>query len=276
MAISLANIRKGRGLKPPKGVIYGPGGVGKTTWAANAPDPVFLMTEEGEGLLDLPAFEVREGDPLLRSWDELIECIGFLVEGDHDRKTVVLDSADAAEALLHKSVCEAWGQPSIDSNGGEFGYGRGYIAALDEARVLLRGLDACRQRGMAIIVVAHSETKPFHDPMAESYDTYTIRLHKSFAAALHDWSDFVVFANWKAHVVHDDSDGKRAVSKDAQKRRRAVGTGDRVLYTEKRPAFMAKNRYSLPAELPLEWQAFEEAIAASAKALTSTPSNKEK
>ena len=37
-------------------------------------------------------------------------------------------------------------------------------------------------------------------------------------------------------------------------------SGDRIIYTNNDPAFLAKNRYNLPDELPMEWPAIREAM----------------
>jgi hypothetical protein len=44
-------------------------------------------------------------------------------------------------------------------------------------------------------------------------------------------------------------------------RTRGQGEGERVMYTEERPTWIAKNRYGLPAEMPLSWSAFMEKFA---------------
>jgi len=250
VAIDLSSIRTGARVKPPKVVIYGPGGVGKTTWAAGAPSPIFLFTEEGQGLLDVPRFEPRDGDPVLRTWTELIECLAALHSQEHSYETVVIDSLDFAEPMLWEHTAHSRGQGDIEG----FGFGKGYAFAVDEARTMFGWLDALRNdRGMAIILVSHSEIVRIEDPAVESYDRHDLRLQKRLAAHVDHWSDCVLFASYEQHVVRD----KEAFNRE---RRRAVGQGERVLYTEARPSFRAKNRYELPPRLPLVWQAFQDAI----------------
>jgi hypothetical protein len=114
---------------------------------------------------------------------------------------------------------------------------------------------------MAIILLAHSDTKKYEAPDHEPYDRYKLRLHDRFAHLVHDWCDAMLFANWKVHVVKDTGTLDKKTT-------RGVGTGERVMYTEERPAWWAKNRYSLPFELPLSWNALQDAMATSVQSPT--------
>jgi len=255
MAVKIDSIRKGVRIKPPKVVLYGVGGIGKTTWAAAAPKPIFLFTEEGQGMLDVPRFE-PDGKPTIQSWEQAIECLSVLHSEEHDFNTVVIDSLDFCEPLLQSYAARSRGKDGIE----DFGFGKGYTFAVDDAMVMLRWLDALRDnRNMAIILICHAESKRFESPDAESYDRYKLKLHDRLAARVYDWADCVLFSNYKAHVVRD----KEAFG---QERKRAVGIGERIIYTEERPAFWAKNRYSLPPELPMSWGAFQDAVSRAAAA----------
>jgi len=263
MAISLSNITGGQSIRPPKITVYGVGGIGKTTFASMAPKPIFLPTEDGIGLLDVKRFEFeREGgrkDAIIRSWQELLDCVSALCTGKHDYQTVVVDTLDFAEPLLWKHTAEKYSKPDIE----DFGYGKGYVYAVDEARSLLAGLDMLRdQRGMSIILLAHSDTKKYDAPDHEPYDRYKLRLHDRLGNLVHDWSDALLFANWRSHIVKD----VKGSGKSKKETARGVGQGERVMYTEERPAWWAKNRYRLPLELPMNWEAFQGAVAASVAA----------
>jgi hypothetical protein len=128
-------------------IVYGTHGVGKTSFAASAPSPIFLQTEDGLGLIDRPTFG------LLRSFDEVMQAVGSLYSEDHKYQTLVLDSVDHLEPLVWAQVCKDNGWPNIETPG----YGKGYVAALDMWRLLIDGLRALRDdRQMSIILIAHS------------------------------------------------------------------------------------------------------------------------
>lgn len=264
MSIDLKAMTKtGPNLKPPKVVIMGVGGIGKTTFYAGdktqdivgAPKPYFIFTEEGMGRLSVPRLELRKNDPVVRSFEEVMDAIEALYTQEHEYQTLVIDTFDGLEPLLWDYTARMRNVDDIEA----FGYGKGYLYAVDHARQLLQGLDALRNdKGMLIGITAHTDTVKFESPDKETYDRYQLKLHKRLAAALHDWTDVLLFAQWETHVVKD----KNVKDKKDPGRARGVGSGLRVMFTQERPAWWAKNRYGLPFKLPLSWTAFQDAIVA--------------
>ena len=253
MAIDLASIKRTTAISSPRVLISGTAGVGKTTLAASAPDPVFLFCEDGAGVLEVPAF------PILRSYDDFIGAIGALYASEHAYRTVVVDSVDHLEPLIWQKVCETQGIASIES----MPYGKGYIEALRYWRVILDGLNALRDmKGMIVLLIAHVQIKRFESPEHDAIDRYEIKLHRSASALVQESVDCVLFAKHKV-VTKTEKLGFE------QSRTRGISTGERVMCTVETPAYVAKNRYGLPAELPLSWAAFENAVAAAKAALRS-------
>ena len=244
MAISLATLRTTSALQPPRILMHGVAGIGKTTFAASSDRPVVVMTEDGLGKLQVPHF------PLATSYAEVAEALDALHEEDHDYSTVVIDSVDWLEPLIWAEACKRNGWASIETPG----FGKGYAEALNIWREYLDKLNALRDRkGMVVIQIAHTDIKRFDSPEHEPYDRYVIKLQTRASALLQEHSDVVLFANYRISVAKSDVGFNKKVT-------RALGSGARVMHTEERPAFLAKNRYGLPDTLELSWAEFMAAM----------------
>ena len=242
----LSEIRKGKAVKPPRIVIYGVEGIGKTSWSANAPNPIFIPTEDGLGNIDCASF------PMATSYNDVIDSLTSLGQEEHDYKTVVIDSADWLEPMIFKAVCDDYGVKSIYQAAG--GYNRGFDKAVEKWAYMCDALNWLRDtKGMTAIIIAHSKIKAFNDPENPAFDRYMLRLDAKGCDYLMEWADAVLFATRKMIVSKDDSGRAKA---------QAVGPsgGERIIRTTASPACAAKNRYNLPDELPLDWKAFSDAI----------------
>ncbi len=221
----------------PKLVIYGNHGVGKTTFGAGFPNPILLMTENGVGALRIQRFP-----KVVETYAELMTAIGALYQGAHDRQTLVLDSLDWLEPIVWAETARRHGKESIES----WDYGKGYIEAELVWSEVLTGLDALQtERGMSVVCTAHAAVTRFQSPMAEPYDRYSIKLHKRASALVQEWADVVGFCHWQTMTTATDLGfNKKAV--------RGITTGQRLLALQETPAWEAKNRFQLPAVMPLD------------------------
>lgn len=238
----LDTVQSGRENLPPRIMIYGQEGVGKSSFGASAPGAVFIQTEDGLGEIDCRKF------PLAKSFSEVIKQLAALRDEPHNFQTAVIDSADWLERLIFDEVCREFGVRSIEKADG--GYGKGYVDAVSYWRKVVSLLQELRdKRNMMIIIIAHSKIERFEDPENSAYDRYTPRLQRLGASLLSEWVDAVFFAT-KKYRVSRDSDNRSLAT--------PIGGdgGERILRTAGSPACMAKNRFNLPAVLPLSWQAF--------------------
>jgi hypothetical protein len=238
--------------RPRKIVLYGTHGIGKSSMAAACPfgPVVFLPTEDGYQDLR-PQVKVLTFNKkrVLESESELLQAISILYSSEHPFKTVVLDSAEAAEALIQKQVAMAANKDSI----ADIGFGKGQAASAVKFQQMLTGFDALNANGMTIIIIAHADVEKFNDPAGDQYDRYTLRLHKAVSPMLQEWADEVLFANYKVYTkTVDEGFGKKTV--------KALGAGERVVYTTERPTHDAKNRLGLPDEIAMDWSAINAAI----------------
>lgn len=245
----LENIQTGRENKPPRIMIYGSEGVGKSTFGASAPNAVFVQTEDGLGEIDCKKF------PLAHSLSEVMAELIALRDEPHEFQTAVVDSADWLERLIFDEVCREFGVRNIEKADG--GYGRGYTHALTHWRKVIALFNELREkRGMMVILVAHAKVERFEDPENAAYDRYTPRLHKHAASLIAEWVDAVLFANKKFRVQKENAgfSGERAIAAPV-----GADGGERIIRTVGSPACIAKNRYGLPPEIPLSWRAFIDA-----------------
>lgn len=246
MAFDLSSIKRGKRLAPPRLVVYGPEGIGKSTFAAGAPNPVFFNMEDGLGTLDIAPI------PKPANLEEFYEQIQSLIDQDHDYATAVIDTVDWLEGLVQKQVAADNSKNNIE----ELGYGKGYVIAADYMRDILQRLNDLRlKRGIAIVMTAHSQTKRFDDPLTEPYHRYSMKLHDKTQSLVMEWADAVGFANQRTLVKSEDVGFNKEV-------RRGLTAGGHMLFLNRTPAYDAKNRYGITKELPLDWAAFEQAIAA--------------
>ncbi len=251
--MNLNNLIAGKLQRPVRMSLYGVDGIGKSTFAANAPSPIFIGAEDGTAHLDVTRFQRPE------TWEDIMAAIGVLYEQEHDFKTLVLDTADWAEDFARQSVCQEHQVTGIES----LGYGKGFTYTAEKFITLLRGFDALYQaRSMNIIVISHCQVATFNDPENEPYDRYQMKLDKRIEPKIREWCDVNAFANYDTSVAKTGEGPQNKKTGDFLKKQKnlAVSYGKRLLFTERRAAFDAKNRYSLPDRLPLDWPAFASAM----------------
>ena len=243
MPTLLSLVKKGSDLKRPRRtLIYGPEGCGKSTWAAQWPGHLFLQTEDGLGDI-----ECTKLPGLVRDLDQVFRVITELYEAKHTYKCLVIDTLDWLERLVFKRVCADHRKTSIE----DIGYAKGYIFALKYWNELLEGFNGLLlERDMDICLIAHSSIDKFRDPTSEAYDRYAPKLDKRAQPLLIEWCDEVLFCRHRVLVQTDDEGFGRT-------RARATGAGSRLMYTEARPAWVAKHRMrNLPPEIPLDFSEY--------------------
>ena len=241
--------KSGSGTDPLREFVHGGEGVGKTTYATGRSGTIVLPTEDGLGLIEVDAF------PKVSSLDDFMAALRGLAKEKHDFRHLVVDTLDGLEPMIHSAVCEREGKASLN----KFQYGSGFTLVDAEWVGILRAFDFLRSQGMAITVISHSVSTVVDDPTLGSYLRHAPNLHRRAVPFVLAWADVVSYLSLETAVVDRGGNG----DKDRTVRT-AMTTGQRVLHVEDGGSFVAKNRYGLPAEIPLPldggWMVFEKEL----------------
>ena len=205
---------------------YGPEGIGKSTFASQFPEPLFLDCEGGTNQLDVARF------PKPEKWTELLDMIDAVIAEPEICRTLVIDTADRAESLLTTALLEEGGVDSIEKYGG--GYGKGYTALAERFnKDLLMRLDRVIAKGVNVVVLAHAAMRKLESPDEPPYDRWELKTSKKVAPLIKEWTDILVFMNYEVKVVEENG------------RNKAKGTAKRKMYFNHAPTHDAKNRFGL-------------------------------
>jgi adenylate kinase family enzyme len=231
------NVIKGKLSKPQKVVVYGPEGVGKSTFASKFPEALFIDTEDSTVNMDVARFQKPS------SWTMLLQQIAYVKANPKICKTLVVDTADWAERLCSEHICSKANVKGIE----DFGYGKGYVYLEEEFGRFLNQLQDIIELGINVVVTAHAEIKKIEQPEEiGGYDHWQMKLEKKTMPLLKEWADILLLANYKVYVVNVDNQG-------ASKGKNKAQGGARVMHTTHSPWWDAKNRHDLPDELPFNY-----------------------
>lgn len=236
----LDKITKNQKPRAPRIMMIGVEGVGKSTAGASMPNPVFICGESGlvgPQFAEIPSFTPE-------NWGEILQFLDELAANKGDFKTIVIDTLDWVEPMLYSHVCSKNGHKNIE----DFGYGKGYVVAQQEARQLLMRLDRLNMEGMNVLLLCHSQIKTVNNPVGDNYDHFESKLNAKISGIFREWCDCVLFAQFD---MYTKKDGMRS---------KAYGGDGRIVQTTHSAAWDAKNRYGLPEVMPLDMGAIMEAI----------------
>ncbi|HCD70885.1 MAG TPA: hypothetical protein DEQ68_09700 [Ruminococcaceae bacterium] len=231
-------ITTGKVETAKKVVIYGPEGIGKSTLAAQFPNPLFIDTEGSTKELDVARL------PAPTSWEMLNQEVDY-VKQTRPCATLIIDTIDWAEAQCLAHICAKNGKTSIE----EFGYGNGWTYEKEEFGRFLNRLGEVVNAGIHVVLTAHAVLRKFEQPdELGSYDRWELKLGKKttnyIAPLVKEWADMVLFANYKTIAVAVDKDGKK---------HKGQGGKTRIINTTHHACWDAKNRYGLPDEIPMDY-----------------------
>jgi hypothetical protein len=241
-------ITTGKQTRAQRVVLYGVESVGKSTFAAQFPKPLFLDIEQGTSHLDVDRCDIN-------SWKQLTDALTEAKATDY--QTIVIDSADWAERLCVEDLLATSKKTSIE----DFGYGKGWVMVSERISRMLTSIDALIDGGKHVVLIAHSRIVKFEAPDALApYDRYELKLSKQCSPLLKEFADELWFLRFKTKVSTSDTG-----------RGKGLGGKERILLTTHSAAYDAKTRSGLAEELPLEWASVSHLFKAEKAALALAP-----
>lgn len=242
-------ISSGKIAMPLKTILYGPEGIGKSTFAAKWPKPLFVDVEHGSYQLDVDRVTPK-------SYAELMAIVAELTRDVKGYQTIVFDTADWMEKMLCEQICMADKRPSIES----WEWGKGWLKVAELWKRTLDQIDALRKaQSVNILFTAHSCIRHVDPPDASGYDRYELKLYKNSNGILKEWADMILFANYEIFKVESKSGKDKATG------------GQRVMFAEHDPAFDAKNRFGLPARMKFDYAEIAKIVFRRGTVMQETP-----
>lgn len=246
----MLNIISGKRPRAVKVVITGSEGIGKSTLASKAPGVLFVDTEGGTDQLDVRRITGID------SWAKLKKVPQEILSDPSCCRTLVIDTADWAEAMCINHICVENHVKGLES----FGYGKGYTFLYEEFNSFLSELNKLITARINVIVIAHAKMKKQELPDEQgAFDRWEMKLSRQVAPLLKEWGDAVLFCNYKTYVSGTENGTKKASG------------GKRVIYTTHHPCWDAKNRFGLAEELPLDFESIRQIFPQQEESKTSEP-----
>lgn len=244
----MLNVTSGIVARPVKCCVYGVEGIGKSTFASKFPDPLFFDLDKGTARLNVK----RVTD--IQSWPQLMQSVEEVWKNPGLCRTLVIDTADAAERLCISHICAKKEKSGIE----DFSYGSGYSYLVEEFARFLLHLETCVTQGINVVILAHAVLKTITMPEEMGqYDHWELKLStkttNKVAPLVKEWADMLFFANYETILVED---GKL-------KKKKAMG-GKRMMWTSHTTFADAKNRFGLPEKMPFDYAGIAQYITSGA------------
>jgi len=243
--IDLKKITKTKVSAPPKILIYGEPGVGKTTFSTSAPKSILFNIEKG-GADRIECFRMFQKEP--ETLQEIAEAINALIEQDHDFKWIAVDTIDWLEMMLMDEICRVNKVARIDA----LAYGKGYQIMLEYWQRFIKKLEELQEkRKMGVILIAHDQITQVRDPLTDPYDRHSLALNKNSANIITQWVEEIGFVHKELAVVtYSENFG--------QKKKKAISENERIIsFDPCNESYLSKTRIGMPAKIALDWAEFE-------------------
>lgn len=236
----MLQIVRGRQGGPRRVLFHGTNFIGKTTFASQAFGGCLLINLEDDKDVDM------DKTPPIRTWEDLQAWCGAggyvdleSQKPDWPYKWIAIDTLDAVERLLKKEICRKAGVESMADD--KFSYGKGkppVEVAWNKFHFMMDWLHS--ERGVGIILLAHSDGRKITPPDAPSYEKWEPSIEPYAADLFCDWCQEVFFGTFETFIVAEDAGFNRT-------RNMAAGGTERVIHTSPTAGIRAKNRLQMPS-----------------------------
>lgn len=234
MAFDLNSITKEVIRRAPKGIVYGPPGIGKTTFGAGA-NGVILDTENG---IPQELDGVASRTPYFSTWSEIKGFLDWVITAKEKPPAIVVDTIDWLLRRVEEQVAgtdpKASGLVST-LNKSHGGYGNGKQVLRNYVyQYLLPTLDKIVLSGTSVLLLAHTTRRELTTQEGATTERSMPQIHEDLANVMIEWSDFVGAA---------------------------CRSGDQhILVLQETGQLVAKNRYGINQPVPFTWNDFVQAI----------------
>jgi hypothetical protein len=257
MTLDLTNLKPTQVILPPRIVIYGPPKIGKTSLAAAIPNNLLMDYEGGSGFVNVARLEKGETD----TFEKTQNALTALATQDHKFTCLTIDTIDWLQEIISEQAArEHSTRDKTYVRADEVPYGAGIPTLMNMFKVnILDALDYLRtEKNMMIILLAHECIRRYDNPTTDSYDRYTLKLQENnkgigVCSLIKEWADAILFVNQETFVRKEEVAAKKTAKK-------AGSSGNIIVHTQESPAFLAGNRFGLPAVLPFNWSEIEKAF----------------
>jgi hypothetical protein len=254
---SISQPKRATNRPPPRLLVYGEPGIGKTTFGASAPGAVLIPTEDGSFGLDVPRIP---NDGKCETWQSVIMSAKVLLTEQHDFRWAVIDTINQAAHLCDEMVCQRDFDGKWNTTKGSEGFnafGKGEKSSAQEFRQLLNILDQLQQkRGMGVIMLCHVGLQKQANALGPDFYKFAGDMGKA------TWS---IACSWADQVGHACREMRASVREGETKAKASAIGNERWLIFEGGPGRDAKSRagYDMPSRILLAWDEYAEQLASS-------------